>query len=473
MKLRSRTINSPSDANHMRWAALPAEIRLTILEQAEIGNIQAHDLSNWARVSREWQTFFEPQIFQHLKLQFPGSDIDDLNSSVHSYRRHLVKKISLHVRTEEYDCVDEFDRPETRDTIKANNKLFSQALKKLFVSLSTWSSGSPTGGIKLSLSAGSPSDSGHPLKPYTGTERSQYDRMRIWSLSSRQRLLGNLLDASSGTLKLPQVSVVNRFSVNQYRYRSLSRALLAKVLHSLPRLKSIRYEPWHAITRDEQFPRDEAMIIMLECASELAMIKSVHIWEAQSSLHENPRFLRFCNDYLVSTAVNASYRLRYFSLCHAVDARDFFQHASRDVPANSSESSDGLRTWPILKYLALTTHIGDLVSSPSALERLLLQASRAAVRMPLLRVMEIWAPGAGKGIIFRYHVRKGSPLLTVIATWQLALSKEALISWKQVAASYTKRELTCDVKLVGSGTTMSDSPYALYHLLELGPQLRE
>ncbi|CAI0650716.1 unnamed protein product [Colletotrichum noveboracense] len=135
MKLRSRTIYSAGAASHLRWAALPAEIRLMILEQAEIGNIKAHDLSNWARVSREWQTFFEPQIFQHLKLQFPGSDIDDLNSCVHGYRKDLVKKISLHVRTEEYDYVDKFDWPETRDTIKANNKVFSQALKKLFVSL--------------------------------------------------------------------------------------------------------------------------------------------------------------------------------------------------------------------------------------------------------------------------------------------------------------------------------------------------
>ncbi|KAF4834256.1 hypothetical protein CGCTS75_v003458 [Colletotrichum tropicale] len=472
MKLRSRTIYSAGAASHLRWAALPAEIRLMILEQAEIGNIKAHDLSNWARVSREWQTFFEPQIFHHLKLQFPGSDIDDLNSCVHGYRRDLVKKISLHVITEEYDYVDKFDWPETRDTIKANNKVFSQALKKLFVSLSTWSYDSPTAGIKLSLSAGSPSDPSHPLEHHTGTQRSQYDRMRISSLSSRQRLLGNLLDASSGALKLPQVAVVNMFSVNQYCYRSLTKTLLAKVFHSLCRLKTINYEPWQAITPFEQISRDEATTMLLDCASGLATLDSVHIWEAKSTLNEPAYFYsfgdRFGKEDLVSRAVDASYCLQCFTVCHAVDARDFFRHASGDAPADLSQPSDGLGTWPALKYLALTTHIEDLVSSPSAVESLLLQASRAALRMPLLEVMEIWASGSDKRFIFRYHVWGGSPSLTVIATWQLALSEKTLGSWKQVAASCKEHKLTCDVKL-----TTSDLPNFPCNLSKLGPQLRE
>ncbi|KAK2774449.1 hypothetical protein CKAH01_03682 [Colletotrichum kahawae] len=453
MKLRSRTTYSPDDINHIfPWASLPAEIRLMILEQVEVGN-KGHKLSNWASVSREWQAFFEPQLFQNLNLQFPGSDVDDLNSYVHGYRRDLVKKISLHVRTQEYDNIDKFDERETQDTIKANNELFSQALERLFVSLSTWSNGSPTGGIKLALSACSPSDLGHPWNHRTG--KSQHEWRRICSLGSRLRLLGNLLDTSSGALKLPRVSIVNMFFVTRYTYRSLSRALLAKVLRSLCRLEVIRYEPWHAITRNGQSPRDDAMITLFESASESATVDIVDIWEVQSSLHQNPPFSRFCNDHLVSKAVNASYRLQYLNLWHAVDARDFFHHASRDVPANSSEPPDGLRTWPALEYLGLSTYIEDLVSSPSALERLLLQASQAALRMPLLRVMEIWAPGNGKGFIFRYHFREGSPFLTVIATWQLTLSKEALRSWKQVAAGCTERELTCDVKLMGSGTTMS------------------
>ncbi|KAF4878602.1 hypothetical protein CGCSCA1_v002158 [Colletotrichum siamense] len=469
MKLRSRTIYSTGNANHLlRWAALPAEIRLMILEQAEIGGIQAHDLSNWARVSREWQTFFEPQIFQHLKLQFPSSDIDELNSSVHGYRRDLVKKISLHVRTEEYDNVDRFDEEESQDTIKANNKLFSQALKKLFVSLSAWYSGSSTGGIKLSLSADSPSDLGHPWKHRTDTERNQHDRRRIYSLKSRQRLLGNLLDASSGALKLPQVSVVNRFSVNLYCYRSLSRTLLAKVLHSLRRLKTINYEPWHAIKQYEQIPRDDATAMLLECVSESSTIDSVHIWEAKSRLNESARFVRFRDEYLVYQAVIASYRLQCFTICHAVDARDFFRHASRDALSDFYQPPDGPRTWPALKSLALTTHIGDLVSSPSALESLLLQASWAASRMPLLETMEIWASGSDKGFIFRYHVREGSPSLTVIATWQLTLSEKALGAWKQVAASCKGHKLTYDVKL-----TTSDLPNFPCNLLKLGSQLRE
>ncbi|KAK1991292.1 hypothetical protein LX36DRAFT_646597 [Colletotrichum falcatum] len=470
MKLRSRTTHSPDNVNNhlLRWTGLPAEIRLMILGQVEVGN-KGYKLSDWATVSREWQAFFEPQVFQHLKLQYSGSDIDNLSSFVHGYRRNLVKRISFHVRTEEYDNVYKFDEPETQDTIKANNKLFSQAIKKLFASLSTWPGKSPTAGIELRLSASSPSDSDHPWK--YRAETSQRDRSRIYSLGSKRRLLGNLLDTSSGALRLAQVPVVRRFSVNQHCYRSLSRAFLAKLLRSLCRLRTISYEPWHAVDRNEQFPRDEAMIMLLDHASELATIKSVHLWEAQSPLNGSKRFLRFRNDYLVSSAVNLSYGLRCFTLCHAVDARDFFKHASSNAPENSSGPPDS-RAWPALRYLALTTHIGDLVSSQSSLEHLILQASQAALRMPLLTAMEIWAPGAGEGFVFRYHLRNESPLLTLIATWQLTLGEEVLRSWKRVAARFAERELAYSVKLVRLETT-SDSPYALCNMLGLSAQLRE
>ncbi|KAK7459907.1 hypothetical protein Landi51_00156 [Colletotrichum acutatum] len=117
MKLRSKTTYSLDYVNnHLRWAVLPTEVRLTILEQVEIGN-KGHDLSDWASVSREWRAFFETQIFQHMKLRYPGPDIDNLSSNVHIYCRDLVKEISLHVCLEEYDNVSKFDELEIRDTI--------------------------------------------------------------------------------------------------------------------------------------------------------------------------------------------------------------------------------------------------------------------------------------------------------------------------------------------------------------------
>ncbi|OBR10808.1 F-box domain-containing protein [Colletotrichum higginsianum IMI 349063] len=471
MKLRSKTTYSLDDVNsNLHWATLPAEIRLMILKELEGGNGR-HDFSCWTRVSWEWQAFFEPQNFQDLKLQFPGFDIDDLNSIVYGYRRNLVKKISLHVRTEEYDTTNKFDEPETKDTIKANNKLFSQALKKMFCSLSTWVHDSSTGGIGFKLSASSPSDVDHPWKHRL--EPTQYDRSRIHSLNSKRRLLGNLLDLSSGSLKLAQVPIIRCFSVNQHCYRSLSRAALAKILSSLCCLQSINYEPWHAIGRTGHFPRDEAIIMLLERVSEYATVKSVHLWEAQSPMHRNPRFLRSVNDGLILAAVNASYNLRYFTLCHAIDAKDFFQNVSRDVSGEPAEASSGLRGWPALSHLALTTHIGDLTSSPTTLKRLLLEASQAAMRMPQLEVMEIWAPGAGEGFIFRYEVRKDLALLTVVASWQLALSKEVVKSWKIVASHWAPREFTHQMRLAGSETTTSSSPFAYCRKLRLRKLLRE
>ncbi|WQF86368.1 hypothetical protein CDEST_11382 [Colletotrichum destructivum] len=471
MKLRSETTYSLDDVNsNLHWATLPAEIRMMVLKELEGGNGR-HDLSCWARVSREWQAFFEPQNFQDLKLQFPGFDIDDLNSIVYGYRRNHVKKISLHVGTEEYDTTDKFDEPESKNTIKANNKLFSQALKKIFCSLSKWDHNSSTGGIEFKLSASSPSDVDHPWKHRL--RPTQHDRSRIHSLNSKRRLLGSLLDLSSGSLKLAQVPIIRRFSVNQHCYRSLSRAALAKILSSLCCLQTINYEPWHSIGLTGHFPRDAAIIILLEHVSRSATVNSVRLWEAQSPMHGNPRFLRSVNDDLILPAVNASYNLRCFTLCHAIDAKNFFQHVSRDVSGEPAEASNDLRVWPTLSQLALTTHIGDLTSSPTILERLLLGASQAAMRMPLLKIMEIWAPGAGEGFIFRYEVRKDLALLTVVASWQLALSKEVVKSWKIVASHCAQREFAHEIRLVGSGTTTSNSPFAYCRKLRLRKLLRE
>ncbi|KAL0932468.1 uncharacterized protein CTRU02_213421 [Colletotrichum truncatum] len=476
MKLRSNTTYSLDDANgNLRWAVLPAEVRLMILkellEELKRGN-ERHELSYWASVSGEWQGFFEPQNFLDLKIQFPGVDIDDLNSIVYGYRRNLVKKISLHVQTEEYDSANQFDKPETKATIKANNKIITQALKKLFCALSTWVHSSPTGGIKLELSASSPSDADHPWKHRHGL-LTQHDRSRTHSLNSKQRLLGNLLDRSSRSLSLDQVSIVKRFSVNQLCYRSLSSALLAEVLRSLCRLRTISYEPWYAVDQTGQTPRNEAMVTLLDFASQSATVKSVHLWEAQSSLHGNSRFYRPANDNLVSSAVNASYNLRGFTLCHAVDAKDFFQHASKDVSGNPTEAMNDVRVWPVLSYLALTTRIGDLASSPSNLVNLLLEASEAALRMPLLRLMEIWAPGAGEVFIFRYDARKDVALLTVAATWQIALNEKVVRSWEMVASRCARRELTYETRLVEPKTTASNSLYAYCFSLRLGKLLRE
>ncbi|OHE99696.1 hypothetical protein CORC01_05054 [Colletotrichum orchidophilum] len=418
-----------------------------VLEELEMVN-ERHDLSAWASVSKEWQSFFEPQNFHHLQISYPGSDVDYLDHIINSHRRNYIRKVSLHVVLEEYDSTHGFDQPEITDTIRANNKLFSQALKQLFNSLSAWIDRSSTGGIELELSASSPSDEHHPRSHRVLA--AGHDLSRVISLNSKRRLLGNLLDLSSGKLKLDQVSIVSHLSVTRHCYRSMSRTALAKILSSLCRLQTISYEPWRAVGPWDRghLKREEAMIMLFECVSKSATVKEVSLWEAQSCMHKNPSFPRFANAALVSSAVNASYNLQGFTQFDAVNANDFFRHASMDEPGNPTGLPNSLRIWPALQYLGLTMQIGDQVSLPSSLECLLLEASRAALRMPLLEAMEIVAPGDGEGFAFSFKVGRDSALLTVVSTWQLALSRKVVRSWRSVASRCAQREFAFENRVV-------------------------
>jgi hypothetical protein len=140
------------------WYKICTEIRLEILLQlARAVPHQKRDMSRYARVSKEWQMFFEPHSFRSLEIQY--SDLNRFQEvfAVHrrrAYLRHLdlktttpkhrfkplpnvggnelenlfVQMILLAKRRSEYDT----DMPWIDKQAHRNNEAFDNALRSLF-----------------------------------------------------------------------------------------------------------------------------------------------------------------------------------------------------------------------------------------------------------------------------------------------------------------------------------------------------
>lgn len=111
-------------------------------------------------VSRDWQDFFEDELFQHLTLK-TVVDIETFAKLVQGRRRTRVKWIWLRVELPMYDC-QQCHRLETREDVLVQKDLFTNLVWNLFDVLSDWKSNEACqGGITLELSAHSPSDAHH------------------------------------------------------------------------------------------------------------------------------------------------------------------------------------------------------------------------------------------------------------------------------------------------------------------------
>ncbi|KAF4930117.1 hypothetical protein CGCVW01_v001038 [Colletotrichum viniferum] len=138
------------------FQTLPCELRHQILEDLRQQAGSEQRLSAWAHVAREWQRFFESDIFESLSLRTPGPDTRQLENVVAIGRQKFVRKISLHVHLARYSKKENYEF-EDEGTRKANIKVFSDAILDLFSILSRWKDGASAQGLTFELSACSPS----------------------------------------------------------------------------------------------------------------------------------------------------------------------------------------------------------------------------------------------------------------------------------------------------------------------------
>ncbi|WQF76755.1 hypothetical protein CDEST_01769 [Colletotrichum destructivum] len=126
-------------------------------------------------------------------------------------------------------------------------------------------------------------------------------------------------------------------------------------------------------------------------------------------------------------------------VCHAFDAREFFQ-CHEDANRIPSAQYATVGSWPVLERLVLTTETGDIMPGASHLDSLLLMAATAALRMPSLKTMEIWASRIDHQFVFRYHAGAYGPTVCVCATRSVKLGAAVLDAWQQAAGGHAQQK---------------------------------
>lgn len=109
-----------------------------------------------------------------------------------------------------------------------------------------------------------------------------------------------------------------------------------------------------------------------------------------SSRHQSPT--RDLEPLLGTALAGISFKLQNLSASFMVDARQFFQAARTD------------KVWEHLESLTLSSPLLVPTCPPGKANDMLLAAGLAAMRMPKLRMMEIWNGGRGYAALFRYHI---------------------------------------------------------------------
>ncbi|KAK1579962.1 uncharacterized protein LY79DRAFT_562949 [Colletotrichum navitas] len=230
MKLRFQTKASQP----ITTTILPPELRLMILEELA-SHDEKHHMASWASVSKEWQSFFEPLLWQTLTFRpsISRSGFLGFHRFIKGYRKSLVKKIRLHVRMEEYACeqCDRLGGPDRNIRILKRNKTrFSASLEYLFHFLADWTGETSGTGITLELGAIWTSGS-HCLH----SQSPRYSPTSPWLRSLSKLCLDRWIP-------LPKAPIITGLSFDQTLRQSISASLILSMLESLPCLKQANYE---------------------------------------------------------------------------------------------------------------------------------------------------------------------------------------------------------------------------------------
>lgn len=145
-----------------------------------------------------------------------------------------------------------------------------------------------------------------------------------------------------------------------------------------------------------------------------------------------PRTMSFCppvrvpNPAVSRKLARSSLELATLSASFMVDASYFF------------EATNPSWRWESLTNLALTSRVlaHDLdIATTANITEMLRDAATAALRMPKLRMMEIWNGREGLAMVFRYQKGRDrqAATITVRGTFELALVPEVKKAWNAVA----------------------------------------
>ncbi|KAH0432664.1 hypothetical protein CcaCcLH18_06240 [Colletotrichum camelliae] len=391
-------MSSPSD--WASWHRLPAEIRLEILECLLQDGCS---VANFAAVSREWQQVIERKNFARITVTL--SRLAEFNSMT-LRNRALVSYIWLCIELEEYDCtkcgvaVEEYG---LCIMSKADHVRIARTFTNLFSALGAWQ---PNGNLMLDISFHSPSDSDHWFKYLTfipDTSAEHYD----WNRRLPKPTQANFDDKRHGWIAGHRVSSPEPVLIED---------MFGGIECFVPRAHEVNSQEAGSMTEnyshsfETEYPQQWQWLEGIVDLKEAESCKPVRI--------PTPK---------VSKAIaHASFKLEHLSASFLVDASHFFSGCKPS------------RKWRKLSSLALTSRLLGPNASTTEIGVMLRTAAKVAMRMPKLRVMEIWNGREGLAALFQYksmgHGQR--PVITWRATWDYALQPSVIRAWEAVGIEH-------------------------------------
>ncbi|KAI1171892.1 hypothetical protein F4777DRAFT_593335 [Nemania sp. FL0916] len=451
-----------SDSLRLLWSALPAELRLIILNNlAEEPAEHKYQRSAYTVVCKEWQHFFEPVLFRRLILH--QSDVKKMGEIVRDDRIAYVKWVWLRFELPPYDCThcEEHGFPEENQRY---NQLFTNAVWELFAILRSWGPRGRGGGITLELSAHSPSDALHHYKPLQrrihdtawawkqnrpGEGQRYHDPKHGWESTRRtipqrgalERLFvpwdGLKFDRRASFARklkrLPRVTIINTIYIRRQFLRRFSAAFaLSTIFQSTPAVTDFRYEPWF----EPCFMSYQDYNFLLSDVFKRAKhLKRISIYESCSGfLHEMHR--HHPSSVLGRALEQSSFDLEGLHIGKVLDSRDFFYRFwPCDETGYEIQSNRRERKWEQLRSLSFSS----VYLNPLGIDNLMSAASSAAMMMPRLEIMELWIGITGNMCIFRYRRRADSIKIELLSTRHARITSRMEKQWARVAEYHNSR----------------------------------
>ena len=144
------------------------------------------------------------------------------------------------------------------------------------------------------------------------------------------------------------------------------------------------------------------------------------------------------------------------------------EHLAASFVSDASHFIDAWKrnTWPRLKSLALTSNVLQPQHESAYIGDLLERLARIAMKMPRLRLMELWNGSAGFAGVFRHQVFEtdGTAKITWRGTWDLLLEPHVLKAWQAVVSMQMGCKLQVVTEILDANVVIKTHSDAIRHL---------
>ena len=156
--------------------------------------------------------------------------------------------------------------------------------------------------------------------------------------------------------------------------------------------------------------------------------------------------------------VEASLGLEHLAASFVSDASHFF---------NACQNGN---IWPRLESLTLTSNILNPQQQSVYINNLLGTAALVAMKMPRLKVMELWNGRAEFAGVFQYRIFESGPRTAEItwrSTWDLPMEPRVFNAWQDVASERVDCKLQLVTEILDASVKITTQADAIHHLMLL------